>query len=73
MVYWGAGVHQWQVTLNELFHQLYVRGRYQFFNFLGLWLIHVVGQYRASHLLSAQLLSQNGHPPPIPQVVRTKS
>jgi hypothetical protein len=25
MVYWGAGVHQWQVTLDQLFHQLYVR------------------------------------------------
>jgi hypothetical protein len=24
MVYWGAGVHQWQVTLDQLFHQLYV-------------------------------------------------
>ncbi|KAH7389362.1 hypothetical protein DE146DRAFT_161061 [Phaeosphaeria sp. MPI-PUGE-AT-0046c] len=23
MVYWGAGVHQWQVTLDQLFHQLY--------------------------------------------------
>lgn len=26
MVYWGAGVHQWQVTLDELFHQLFVSG-----------------------------------------------
>jgi hypothetical protein len=26
MVYYGAGVHQWQVTLDQLFHQLYVRG-----------------------------------------------
>jgi hypothetical protein len=24
MVHWGAGVHQWQVTLEQLFHQLYV-------------------------------------------------
>ncbi|KAF2035618.1 hypothetical protein EK21DRAFT_41916, partial [Setomelanomma holmii] len=24
MVHWGAGVHQWQVTLDQLFHQLYV-------------------------------------------------
>jgi len=24
MVKWGAGVHQWQVTLDQLFHQLYV-------------------------------------------------
>ncbi|KAL5120584.1 hypothetical protein ACEQ8H_001603 [Pleosporales sp. CAS-2024a] len=23
MVHWGAGVHQWQVTLNQLFNQLY--------------------------------------------------
>ena len=25
MVKWGAGVHQWQVTLGQLFNQLYVR------------------------------------------------
>lgn len=24
MVKWGAGVHQWQVTLGQLFEQLYV-------------------------------------------------
>jgi hypothetical protein len=24
MVYWGAGVHQWQITLDQLFNQLYV-------------------------------------------------
>jgi hypothetical protein len=24
MVKWGAGVHQWQVTLGQLFNQLYV-------------------------------------------------
>jgi hypothetical protein len=24
MVKWGAGVHQWQITLNQLFNQLYV-------------------------------------------------
>lgn len=25
MVRWGAGVHQWQVTTDQLFHQLYVQ------------------------------------------------
>lgn len=24
MVKWGAGVHQWQVTLRQLFNQLFV-------------------------------------------------
>jgi hypothetical protein len=24
MVKWGAGVHQWQITLGQLFNQLYV-------------------------------------------------
>lgn len=24
MVKWGAGVHQWQVTLEQLFNQLFV-------------------------------------------------
>lgn len=24
MVKWGAGVHQWQITLGQLFEQLYV-------------------------------------------------
>lgn len=70
MVYWGAGVHQWQVTLDQLFHQLYVSTLHS--QLRRHWLTVAVGKYCAGHILSAQLLGQDGDSPAIPQALRAK-
>jgi hypothetical protein len=70
MVHWGAGVHQWQVTLDQLFHQLFVCSPHD--SLCKSRLTFSVGEYRTSHILSTQLPSQDGNSPPIPQAIRTK-
>lgn len=69
MVRWGAGVHQWQVTLGQLFNQLFV-------SVSSLLMSHsnhsVVGKHGASNLLSAQLPGQDGHINTVPPPFRSK-
>jgi hypothetical protein len=69
MVKWGAGVHQWQVTLDQLFHQLYVCSRLTP-NTQTLTL--PVGQLRPDHVLSTQLPRQNGYSTAIPPSFRAR-
>lgn len=72
MVKWGAGVHQWQVTLGQLFNQLYVRSKPRPLR-CGMLTVHSVGKRRADHILSAELRGQDGHPHAISPALRAFS
>jgi hypothetical protein len=65
MIKWGAGVHQWQVTYDQLFNQLYVIYHLRKTEDGLSDNNHIVDEYRRSHILSALLPGQDGHPSPI--------
>jgi hypothetical protein len=71
MVRWGAGVHQWQITLDQLFRQLYVSSNVS--ERRNDLICSPVGKYCAGHILSAQLRGQDGYSAPVCSTVRTKS
>lgn len=53
MVKWGAGVHQWQITLGELFEQLYVSCIMP--NSPAVLTTATVGKHCSSHILPSKL------------------
>lgn len=70
MVKWGSGVHQWQVTYDQLFHQLYVIPPCELTRIL---LTDPVGKCRSISVLPVEFLREDGYPSTILASLRAES